>query len=492
MVLRRLRKIAIFCQKLKIVPSRMNALLAHWIDGVLVSAICNSLSSLVRLRSSIFSPVNRFLQVTDSCVRHRALWLIPFLLTLGCDRGSSEDSQITYWSANNQYEQNLAKVVVEEWNQLHPDMPVKHQPIPEGQSSEEVILAAVVGDSPPDVYSNMWPGDVQLYVNARVLVPLSDFADFDSVADSRLKPDILAEARSLDGKVYQIPWKTNPIMMMYNRGVLAEHGFSAPARTYSEYIAQAEVLTADLDGDGYTDRYMGVRDIRAIWWQRFFDYYTFYIAATGGQTLMRDGRPIFDNPASVGVFEFLQTMFAKKYFPLEKSTGRGDLFLSGRVVTRFTGPWEITHAEKFKPEGFEYDFAPVPVPDAHDGPVYTYGDFKNIVIFRTGSNAGNAWEFVKFMISRTNDHRLLTITSQLPIRKGILRDSLYQEYFRENPMMVKFGKQAEYVRGIDAGKDMKEIFDAISQEYEACVVYSAKTPEAAVRDASKRVELILK
>lgn len=59
-------------------------------------------------------------------------------------------------------------------------------------------------------------------------------------------------------------------------------------------------------------------------------------------------------------------------------------------------------------------------------------------------------------------------------------------------MMVRFGKQAEYVRGIDAGKDMKEIFDAISQEYEACVVYSAKTPEAAVRDASKRVELILK
>ncbi|MCZ6818474.1 MAG: extracellular solute-binding protein, partial [Calditrichaeota bacterium] len=333
----------------------------------------------------------------------------------------------------------MAKVVVEEWNQLHPDMPVKHQPIPEGQSSEEVILAAVVGDSPPDVYSNMWPGDVQLYVNARVLVPLSDFADFDSVADSRLKPDILAEARSLDGKVYQIPWKTNPIMMLYNKGVLAENGFTNPARTYSEYLAQAKALVADLDGDGYIDRYMGISDIRAIWWQRFFDYYTFYIAAGGGQTLMKKGKPIFNNPASVRVFEFFQTLYHKEFFPLEKTAGSsGEFFLTGKVLTRFVGPWEITHAEKFKPEGFEYDFAPVPVPDGFEGPVYTYGDFKNIVIFRTSNKAEFAWEFVKFLISRKNDHRLLTITSQIPLRKGILNDSLYAEYFRENPMMVRF------------------------------------------------------
>jgi multiple sugar transport system substrate-binding protein len=426
------------------------------------------------------------------CSKYR-LWLsFGVAVTLiSCARGPFGDGVITYWSANNQYEQNLAKVVVAEWNQLHPDLPVKHQPIPEGQSSEEVILAAVVGDSPPDVYSNMWPGDVELYVNAKTLVPLNDLADFDSVMDSRLKQDILAGARSLDGKIYQIPWKTNPIMMLYNKGVLAENGFANPAKTYSEYLAQAKVLVADLDGDGHTDRYMGIRDIRAIWWQRFFDYYTLYIAATGGKTLMKDGQPIFNNSESVAVFEFLQTLFKNKYFPLEKTTASGEFFLTGKVLTRFTGPWEITHAEKFKPEGFEYDFAPVPVPDGFEGPAYTYGDFKSIVIFRTNNKVETAWQFVKFMISRMNDYRLLTITSQIPIRKGILQDSLYQEYFRENPMMVRFGQQAEYVRGIDANKNMKEIFDAISQEYEACVVYSAKTPEAAIRDAANRVELIL-
>ncbi|MFQ5603070.1 MAG: extracellular solute-binding protein [bacterium] len=399
---------------------------------------------------------------------------------------------ITYWSANNQYEQDLAKVIVAEWNQRHPEMPVKHQPIPESQSSEEVILAAVIGKATPDVYSNMWPGDVQLYVNAQALVPLSDFMSFDSVISSRVKKEILEESRSLDGKVYQIPWKTNPIMMIYNKKMLAENGFPEPPRTYSEFERQAEIITADLDGDGYTDRYMGLADIRVLWWQRFFDFYTFYIAASGGQTLLKQGKVYFNNPAAVAVFDFFRSIYENGYIPMEKYQARVDPFLSGRVATRFTGPWEITHAEKLKPAGFEYDFAPIPIPDSLAGPVYTYGDFKNIVMFKTRNDPAKVWPFVEFMISRENDYRLLEMTNQLPIRKKILDDSLFQEYFARNPLMLKFARQAEFVRGADVSKDLKEIFDAISQEYEASVIYQAKTSAKAVADAAKRAELIMR
>lgn len=279
---------------------------------------------------------------------------------------------------------------------------------------------------------------------------------------------------------------------MYNKNILRENGFENPARTYSEYLQQAKVITADLDGDDYTDRYMSSRDIRALWWQRFFDYYTFYLAASSGQSLIKNNQQVFNNPASVAVFDFFQTLFREKFFPMEKGFGRGDMFLSGRIATRFTGPWEITHAEKFKPAGFEYDFAPIPVPDDHTGPVYTYGDFKNIVLFKTNKNPQSAWQFAKFMISKKNDYRLLTMTSQLPLRKNILQDSLFLNYFADNPKMLRFARQAEFVRGIDSCKDMKEVFDAISQEYEACVVYSAKSSQQAIHDAAKRVELILK
>lgn len=419
------------------------------------------------------------------------LFLVLFILHCHSSQNDSPENTIIYWSANNQSEQDFAKVVVEEWNQQHPEIPVRWQPIPEGQSSEEVILAAVVGKSPPDVYSNMWPGEVEFYVKAKALVPLSQFSDFDSVMTSRVQSDVLENSRSLDGQVYQIPWKTNPVMMMYNKKILEESGFSHPPRTYSEYEQQARVITADLDGDGFVDRYMGSRDIRAIWWQRLFDFYPFYIAASGGKTLLQNGKIYFNNAAAVAVFKFFRNMYEKGYFPVEKAQARGDVFLSGRVATRFTGPWAIRQVEKYKPEGFEYDFAPLPVPDTLSGPVYTYGDFKNIVIFKTGRNALNAWKFAKFMISRKNDYRLLSMTNQLPLRKNILEDPLFKEYFAKNPKMIKFAKQAKYVRGPDACRNLIEIFDAISQEYEACVVYGAKSPEQAVADAAHRAQLIL-
>jgi multiple sugar transport system substrate-binding protein len=57
--------------------------------------------------------------------------------------------------------------------------------------------------------------------------------------------------------------------------------------------------------------------------------------------------------------------------------------------------------------------------------------------------------------------------------------------------MIPFAKQAQYVRGTDVCPVLKEVFDAISQEFEASVIYGVKPPDKAIRDAARRVRLIL-
>jgi multiple sugar transport system substrate-binding protein len=57
--------------------------------------------------------------------------------------------------------------------------------------------------------------------------------------------------------------------------------------------------------------------------------------------------------------------------------------------------------------------------------------------------------------------------------------------------MIPFAKQAEYVRGTDVCSVLKEIFDIISREYEACVIYGIKTPEQAIADAASAAQLLL-
>lgn len=385
----------------------------------------------------------------------------------------------------------MAHEVVAEWNRLHPGIPVEHQPVPEGESSEEVILAAVVGKTTPDVYSNMWPGDVESYVRAKQLVCLNEFSDFDSVTVERYSPWHLNQARSRDGLIYQMLWKTNPIMMQINLRMFRSIGFSRPPVTYADYLKAGASIIRDMDGDGYTDHWIGTTDIRARWRDRLFDFYPFYIAATGGKTLLENNEVIFDNPQSIAVFRFFQILFLKGYFPREITAGRRDPFLQEAVASRITGPWEIVHTDKFMPRGFEYDFCPVPVPDSLVGPRYTYMDPKSIVIFKNTRFPREAWEFVKFVISKSSDLLLLRIATQLPVRKGLLQDPLFEDYFRRNPKMVTFARQVQYITGVDATPALKEIFDAISQEFEACVIWNVKSPEQAVKDAADRARLVL-
>jgi len=420
--------------------------------------------------------------------------ILTVLLLASCHQPSKHRGAdiitLTYWSANNQEEINLARKLVQEWNAAHPTIQVKHQPIPEGRSSEEVVLAAIVGKTTPDVFCSMWPGDVELYVRARSLVALDQFADFDSLAHDRFSEDKILEARSRDGHTYQILWKTNPIMMAYNKKMFAEAGFTDPPTTYEQYLQAAERITRDTNGDGYIDRWIGITQIMVTWWQRFFDYYPLYIAASGGKMLLDGDRVNFNNATSIEVFRFLQTLFQQGYFPKERMDARADVFIHGIVATRFTGPWAISQIEKFKGPDFEYDFAPIPRP-SEDGPTYTYGDYKSIIIFKNSKYPEQAWQFVKHLVSRQADLDLLQIANQLPVRKNVLQDSLFQDYFKRNPMMAKFARQAEFVRGADSSPVLREIFDAISQEFEACVVYGKKSPEEAVASMAERAELIM-
>lgn len=411
-------------------------------------------------------------------------------LLLSCAENDSSKSDLTYWCSNSQYEIEFAKYKTDEWNSLNNNVKVKFQPVPEGNSSEEVILAAVVGETTPDIYSNMWQGDVEAYAQAGVLIPLDTIPGFLDFIYSRSDSSVIEEITSLDGHIYQIPWKINPIMQIYNENILSTLNLNTAPITYSGYNTAAEKFKKDVDGDGYVDRWYGYAEVHVTWWQRFFDFYPLYLAASNGSPLIKENKAQFNNEYAIGVFAFLRNLYENNYFSMERLSARQDVFLSEVIATRFVGPWEITHANNFKPEGFKFNFTYMPVPDDHEGPIYTYGDPKNIVIFNSCKNPNAAWEFLKTLINEEGDLEFLKMTTQLPRRKDLLENPFFHEYFKINPMMKIFADQAQYVKGTDASPVLKEVFDLISQEYEACVVYGIKTPEQAIKDAAEAVNLL--
>ena len=133
----------------------------------------------------------------------------------------------------------------------------------------------------------------------------------------------------------------------------------------------------------------------------------------------------------------------------------------------------------------------MPLPVGAHAPPVSYADSKSIVIFTTCRHPREAWEFVKFIISKRNDLRLLETTSQLPIRAHLLDDQVFADYFERHPQMVRFAEQVLAARSVDSVSELKEIFDIITQEFEASVIFNLKSPEQAVHDAAQRSQAIL-
>lgn len=395
-----------------------------------------------------------------------------------------------FWCSNNDREIRLCSAITGKWNKDHELTPVHMQPIPEGQSSEEVILASVVGKSAPDIYANMWQGNVEMYARAGVLVPLDTLKGFTEYIKERCDSTVIKEITSADGHIYQVPWKVNPIMTIYNKNLLSENaGHSLPA-TYTAYLKAAADFKKNNEHDPVQKRF-GYTAVKVIWYERLFNFYTLYLAASDGAPLIVNNEAAFNNEQAVGVFRFLQTLYRNDYFSKEDLNASTDPFVTQVIATKWTGPWEISHLYSIPSREFGFDYFPPIVPDDHTGPVYTYGDPKNIVMFSTCADPQAAWNFIKTLTDKNGDLQLLEVTGQLPRRKNLYMDPYYADYFKRNPMMIAFAKEIPFVKGIDNCEVIVEVLDIISQEYEACVIYGKKMPEKAIADAAAAVNVLL-
>ncbi len=408
--------------------------------------------------------------------------MIAFLIT-SCSDQKQHDNSLVFWSSTNSQEISFSRKYIDKWNESRTDIRFVFQPVPEGQSSEEVILAAVVGMTTPDIYANMWQGDVEDFAQSGVLTALDTLDGFMEFMYQRCDSSTIREITSQDGHIYQIPWKVNPIMMMYNPKMFTKVGIDKVPNDYNSYVEAGAKLKEQ-------NFMLGISETGAIWWQRFFNFLPLYYAASGGMPLVEDGKAIFNNEHGVGVFAFLQKLYGNGYFPREQLKGQSDPFLASRLAVTFTGPWTIEYNDKFKPDGFEYAFHTVPVPDTTIEHIYTYGDPKNIVIFSTCKDPQTAWAFLQTILSPEADKDFLEISGQIPRRNDLDTNPLFLSYLESHPQLMPFALQAKYVRGIDSQTHMKEVLDLISQEYEACVVYGKKDPREAIQDAAKAVELL--
>ncbi|WP_349885104.1 ABC transporter substrate-binding protein [Microbacterium sp. WHRI 7836] len=413
----------------------------------------------------------------------RAIALIgaTALIATGCSAGGGEGSAdgtgpISIWLSNNEQELAWGTAVVEAWNAEHPDEKVKAQEIPAGSSSEEAITAAITAGTAPCLVYNVAPAAVSGWVKQGGLVDLSKI---DGGSDYITERGGEVDAYASDGSFYQLPWKSNPVMVMYNKALFQAAGIdpeNPQMNTYDAFLEGSRAIVAS-----------GVQS--AIWpaptsefYQPWFDFYPLYLAETDGTMLVEDGKSTFDSDAGRTVSEFWKTFYDEKLSPNEASTD--DAMSAGTTAMQLAGPWAIpSYADTV-----DVGFMPVPTSDGREAPT-TFADSKSVSMFTACKNQGTAWEFLKFSTSEDSDGQLLEATGQMPMRTGLT--DTYGDYFAANPNYVAFAEQAEKTADVPSIPNSVEAWQAFRDEYSSAVIFDKESIDDFLGNAAKKIDALV-
>ncbi|HYI51408.1 MAG TPA: extracellular solute-binding protein [Microbacterium sp.] len=397
--------------------------------------------------------------------------------------GGGDDARgdITIWYSNNAGEIEWGKQMVEAWNADHPDEQVKAQEIPAGNSSEEVISAAITAGNAPCLIFNTSPAAVPQFEKAGGLVSLSSFEDGDAYIEER-SGDNAAQYASADGEFYQMPWKSNPVMIFYNKAMFTAAGLDpeAPAlSTYDEFLDTSRTLV-----ESGAAPYAIYPSPASEFFQSWFDFYPLYGAETGGTLLVEDGKATFDSDAGASVSEFWATIYEEGL--AGKEPYQGDSFVDGNSAMTIAGPWAIDYF------GDDVDWGTVPVPTSAGTPAeetYTFSDAKNVGLFTACESKGTAWDVLKFATSEEQDGQLLEISGQMPLRQDLT--AAYPDFFEANPAFQQFGDQADRVVEVPNVANSIEVWQAFRDGYSRSVIFGEVDIPSFLADTAAEIDTLV-
>jgi len=279
-----------------------------------------------------------------------------------------------------------------------------------------------------------------------------------------------------------MPWKSNPVMIFYNKAMFTAAGLDpeAPAlSTYDEFLETSRTLV-----ESGAAPYAIYPSPASEFFQSWFDFYPLYGAETGGTLLVEDGKATFDSDAGASVSEFWATIYEEGL--AGKEPYQGDSFVDGNSAMTIAGPWAIDYF------GDDVDWGTVPVPTSAGTPAeetYTFSDAKNVGLFTACESKGTAWDVLKFATSEEQDGQLLEISGQMPLRQDLT--AAYPDFFEANPAFQQFGDQADRVVEVPNVANSIEVWQAFRDGYSRSVIFGEVDIPSFLADTAAEIDTLV-
>lgn len=419
------------------------------------------------------------------------LLVVGLLAVTGCQtiRSGVEAGKVihvTLWhGVNPPPNRDVLQKLVDKFNQTHPDIQVESLYVGQQDQQMPKILAAVVGNAPPDL---LWfnPTITGQLVELGALIPIDEM-----LANSPVKEEIdptLYSSMEYQGKLWSVPFATNNVGIFYRPSLFQAAGITQTPRTWEEFRQVAKQLTRDLNGDGRIDQYgmflpLGKGEFTVFTWLPF-------MWSSGGELVSGDGHNaaaviLQDNQGAIAALQFWRNLI-QDGSTLLSSPERGyetDPLLSGQVAMQINGPWNLG---QFQATDIDFGVFPLPV---NQQPSTSIGG-ENLFFFKTTSERQKAaFKFAEYTMSEEFQTALALEAGYLPINLKSRESSKYQEFVKKLPQVQVFLEQAKHGRSRPIFPGYNRISDSVGRAVES-VLLGESSPVEALTASQQRLDLI--
>lgn len=377
------------------------------------------------------------------------------------DSGIAESpTVINFWNGLTGPDGEVMYQLVEEFNELHPDIQVEQQQIMWNTYWDRLLSSLVAGNA-PEVFV-VHTNEVPVFSSRNVLEPLDKFVgelpNSDRIAD-------VWEPIFRDGHMWGIPLDFHPLATYYNKDLLRESGMEEPTLVgleRNELLNHLRELSIVAD-DGTATQFGFAFPAENPWFKR--DVVSF--AAQYGDAILDDeGMSGINSSGFVEALTFMKQTLDEKIGPSFGDQG-WDLFRAGRVAMFTNGPWMMLSLDDVD---FEWGIAPYP----QIGPERAQWISSHTLHMPKGLSEEKqqaAWTFMKFLSEKGVEW---AAAGQIPARHS----QLESDEFAALDAQYVFSEQVPYGVYEPINKDALEIENIYVPLFQSALIGEISIEEA--------------
>lgn len=407
-------------------------------------------------------------------------------LLAGCGERTAKrrTDRILLWIAPNAAEESFWKVAVARWNAQRIGLPVDFTTIPTAGNSEDTVLSALVAGTEPDLCTNVFSGfAVQLAALGQV-ADLAAMPGYDALIERRHMRTIMA-GWTQGKQVAALPIYSSPTLLWWRADLLERHGLNEPPATYADVYRFCERYAVR------QSRY-GMQVIAGRAWQdRWFDYISYYYAASGGQPYLAGSHALYDNAAGLQAAGFVDRMYRQGWTALDFDAE--EPLVSGLAAGAVRGPWDVERFANIYPDTLaRIAVGPMIAPSVGPLPASTFSDSKGAVIFRSSGVQREAFAFLSWALGEEALNLLwLQRTGLSPARDDLLTNPAFADYYRGNAIARAYAANVATARPPALSEHTIDIQKIMSARLVEPLMLGSAKPAEALADAVARTDRML-